>query len=117
MPVRSLPSEPTAMWKRPVLGAVQSVRKTFFPAAPALAVPLITFPFSSLMPRIFRPVAWSLSGRLFLVLSLTVYSSPPSRSTPIQSSSRLESQLSPRTWCISGRVTLLLPQSVPVSRT
>ena len=32
------------MWKRPVLGAVQSVTKTFFPAAPALAVPLMIVP-------------------------------------------------------------------------
>ena len=47
IPVRSLPSEPTAMWKRPVLGAVQSVTKTFFPAAPALAVPEIGLPFSN----------------------------------------------------------------------
>ena len=38
--MRSVPSEPTAMWKRPVLGDVQSVRKTVVPAVPALAVPL-----------------------------------------------------------------------------
>ena len=57
-----------------MLGAVQSVRKTVVPAVPALAVPLMAFPLESWMPRIFSSVAWSLSGRLVLVLSLTVYS-------------------------------------------
>ena len=57
------------------------------------------FRSASLMPRILSWVACSLSGRLVLVLSLTVYSSPCWRSTPNQSSSsKLESQLSPRTW-------------------
>ena len=70
-----------------MLGASQLVTKTFFQASPALAVPLIVFPSASLMPRILSWVACSLSGRLVLVLSLTVYSSPCWRSTPNQSSS------------------------------
>ena len=56
-------------------GGVQSFRKTVVPAVPALAVPLMVFPLESWMPRVFSSEAWSLSGRLVLVLSLTVYSS------------------------------------------